>query len=111
MDPDFVFGDENIPWLSRENVEDRTTTGLTGLPEMVSSGQSVGSVVCTTVSSSEQVCFVRLMCWVRQACFVRLMYCVRQVCFMRLFYKTDIFCETGVFYIRSRFGGLLVCET
>nr|KAG5698428.1 hypothetical protein BaRGS_006623 [Batillaria attramentaria] len=56
VDPDFVFKDDNIPWLSRENVEDRSGTGLTGLPEMVSSGQSVGSVVSSTVPvpASEQ---------------------------------------------------------
>lgn len=52
VDPDYVFSDDNIPWLSRENVEDRSGTGLTGLPEMVSSGQSVGSVVSSTISAS-----------------------------------------------------------
>ncbi|XP_076453404.1 protein hobbit-like isoform X2 [Babylonia areolata] len=55
VDPDFVFSDDNIPWLSRENVEDRSGSGLTGLPEMVSSGQTVGSVVSSTLpASSEQ---------------------------------------------------------
>lgn len=61
VDPDYVLNDDTIPWLSRENVEDRSTTSLTGLPEMVSSGQSVGSVVSSTVpaamsTSAEQVC-------------------------------------------------------
>ena len=56
VDPDYVLSDENIPWLSRENVEDRSGSGLTGLPEMVSSGQSVGGVVSSTIpASSEQV--------------------------------------------------------
>ena len=52
-----MFSDENIPWLSRENVEDRSGTGLTGLPEMVGAGQDVGSVVSSTITSttSEQV--------------------------------------------------------
>ncbi|XP_070204899.1 protein hobbit-like isoform X2 [Littorina saxatilis] len=52
VDPDYMFSEDNIPWLARENVEDRSGTGLTGLPEMVSSGQSVGSVVCTTIPAS-----------------------------------------------------------
>ncbi|XP_025090124.1 protein KIAA0100-like isoform X2 [Pomacea canaliculata] len=52
VDPDYVLNDDTIPWLSRENVEDRSTTSLTGLPEMVSSGQSVGSVVSSTVPAA-----------------------------------------------------------
>ena len=51
--------DDNIPWLSKENVEDRANTDLSGLPEMIGSGQSVGSVVSSAVtgvsSSAEQV--------------------------------------------------------
>ena len=62
VDPDNLFSDENIPWLSRENVEDRSGSGLTGLPEMVGSGQSVGSVVSSTVpASSEQVTLLLLL--------------------------------------------------
>ncbi|KAL8564427.1 hypothetical protein ACOMHN_057449 [Nucella lapillus] len=54
VDPDVVVGEDTIPWLSRENVEDRSGSGLTGLPEMVGSGQTVGSVVSSTLPASCQ---------------------------------------------------------
>ncbi|CAE1281516.1 Protein KIAA0100 [Acanthosepion pharaonis] len=50
VDPGEVVTDEDIAWLSKENIEDRSEFDLEGLPEMVSSGQSVGGVVNSTVS-------------------------------------------------------------
>ena len=52
-----MFDEDNIPWLQKENVEDQSGAGLTGLPEMVSSGQTVGSVISSTLASrvAEQV--------------------------------------------------------
>ena len=50
MDPNNSYERDNIPWLARENVEDRANTDLSGLPEMIGSGQSVGSVVSSVVS-------------------------------------------------------------
>ncbi|BFZ05396.1 hypothetical protein BsWGS_08435 [Bradybaena similaris] len=48
--PNNNYEGDNIPWLSRENVEDRANTDLSGLPEMIGSGQSVGSVVSSAVT-------------------------------------------------------------
>ncbi|XP_055863164.1 protein hobbit-like isoform X2 [Biomphalaria glabrata] len=56
VDPNNSYERDNIPWLSRENVEDRTNTDLTGLPEMISSGQSVGSVVSSVVTGVKPTC-------------------------------------------------------
>lgn len=50
VDPNNSYENDNIPWLSRENVEDRANTDLSGLPEMIGSGQSVGSVVSSAVA-------------------------------------------------------------
>ncbi|GFO14522.1 protein kiaa0100-like [Plakobranchus ocellatus] len=50
VDPNNSYERDNIPWLSRENVEDRANTDLSGMPEMIGSGQSVGSVVSSAVS-------------------------------------------------------------
>ncbi|XP_005096164.1 protein KIAA0100 isoform X2 [Aplysia californica] len=50
VDPNNSYDRDNIPWLSRENVEDRANADLTGLPEMIGSGQSVGSVVSSAVT-------------------------------------------------------------
>ncbi|XP_059177083.1 protein hobbit-like isoform X2 [Physella acuta] len=50
VDPNNSYERDNIPWLLRENVEDRANTDLSGLPEMISSGQSVGSVVSSVVT-------------------------------------------------------------
>uniref|UniRef100_A0A0L8HRK1 Uncharacterized protein n=1 Tax=Octopus bimaculoides TaxID=37653 RepID=A0A0L8HRK1_OCTBM len=47
-----VINDEDIAWLSKENIEDRSEFDLEGLPEMVSSGQSVGGVVNSTVGDN-----------------------------------------------------------
>ncbi|XP_071094347.1 protein hobbit-like isoform X1 [Haliotis cracherodii] len=54
VDPGPDFDDENIPWLTIENVEDRFEEDLSGVPEMVGSGHSVGGVVGDTVGPSEE---------------------------------------------------------
>jgi len=40
---------ENIQWLSVENIEERDTSAISNIPDMVGSGQSVGGVVSETV--------------------------------------------------------------
>lgn len=47
------FEEDCYPWLSKENVEDRTEEDLSGLPEMVSSGHSVGGVVYSTIPGTK----------------------------------------------------------
>lgn len=45
--------DENIQWLSVENIEERDSTTISSnIPDMVGSGQSVGGVVSETVGAS-----------------------------------------------------------
>ncbi|CAL8115614.1 unnamed protein product [Orchesella dallaii] len=43
--------EENIQWLSVENIEERDTTAISNIPDMVGSGQSVGGVVSETVGA------------------------------------------------------------
>ncbi|KAK6192150.1 hypothetical protein SNE40_003678 [Patella caerulea] len=54
VDPGDDFDDDEIPWLGKENVEDRFEADLSGVPEMVGSGQSVGGVISNTVGPSDQ---------------------------------------------------------
>ncbi|KAK3084827.1 hypothetical protein FSP39_019738 [Pinctada imbricata] len=54
VDPSYEFEDDCYPWLSAENVEDRSEADLSGLPEMVASGHSVGGVVYSTVGSDKK---------------------------------------------------------
>lgn len=53
MDSGNDFEEDCYPWLSKENVEDRTEEDLSGLPEMVSSGHSVGGVVYSTIPGTK----------------------------------------------------------
>lgn len=53
MDSGNDFEEDCYPWLSKENVEDRTEEDLSGLPEMVSSGHSVGGVVYSTIHGTK----------------------------------------------------------
>lgn len=45
----FSRGAENIQWVSVENIEERDSSTISNVPEMVGSGQSVGGVVSETV--------------------------------------------------------------
>ncbi|XP_053375801.1 protein hobbit-like isoform X2 [Mercenaria mercenaria] len=45
VDPEHEFSDDNIPWLSKTHVEDRSEPELSSLQEMAGSGHSVGGVV------------------------------------------------------------------
>ncbi|ESO97897.1 hypothetical protein LOTGIDRAFT_228425 [Lottia gigantea] len=54
VDPGDDFEDDDIPWLSKENVEDRFEPDLSGVPEMVGSGHSVGGVISNTVGPSDK---------------------------------------------------------
>ena len=53
MDPDNEFEEDTYAWLSPENVEDRSEADLSGLPEMVASGHSVGGVVYSYVGTDK----------------------------------------------------------
>lgn len=55
VDPGHQFSNNNMSWLSMENVEDRSEQDLEGMPEMVGSGLSVGGVVSSTVGVTGEV--------------------------------------------------------
>ncbi|KAL3856242.1 hypothetical protein ACJMK2_011019 [Sinanodonta woodiana] len=55
VDPNCDFDDDDIPWLSRDNVESRPEPSLSGIKEMVGSGHSVGGMIETSVVSEGQV--------------------------------------------------------
>ncbi|XP_062591853.1 protein hobbit-like [Saccostrea cucullata] len=54
VDPGSDLEEDCYPWLSQENVEDRMEEDLSGLPEMVSSGHSVGGVVYSTIPNTKK---------------------------------------------------------
>ncbi|XP_078336664.1 protein hobbit-like [Crassostrea virginica] len=53
VDPGSDLEEDCYPWLPQENVEDRFEEDLSGLPEMVSSGHSVGGVVYSTIPGTK----------------------------------------------------------
>jgi len=50
VDPGPEFSDDNIPWLSKTHVEDRSEPDPTSLQEMAGSGHSVGGIINTNYS-------------------------------------------------------------
>ena len=47
--------DEEMYWLTEENVVDRSEEDVSGIPEMAGSGQSVGGVVTRTIDCTGEV--------------------------------------------------------
>ncbi|XP_048751983.2 protein hobbit-like isoform X2 [Ostrea edulis] len=54
VDPGNDLEEDCYPWLSQENVEDRWEEDLSGLPEMMSSGHSVGGIVYSTIPNTKK---------------------------------------------------------
>jgi len=52
VDSGHEFCDENIPWLSKAHVEDRSEPDPTSLEEMAGIGHSVGGIVNTSYSGT-----------------------------------------------------------